>query len=136
MGKRSSRVQQVVDLRGNVRSWLLAGAGCKGREESRGEKPGTKKARRPAAAKQLGGRAEQFGSVPYTGCHTVSPYGGVLGDTAAPQATGWRRADTGPELLLALAATRQALHCSPPPFPTPPPPLHLLSSRQHKGLAG
>ena len=99
---------------------VRARAGCKGRESE--EKPGTKKKAPPLVPGTTAptSRAPLFGSVPYTDtwCHT--PPHGRLYYAIQPLKQPDGGAPT-PGLLLALAATRQALRCSPPPPPSPPP---------------
>ena len=110
---------------------VRARAGCKGRESE--EKPGTKKKAPPLVPGTTAptSRAPLFGSVPYTDtwCHTLPA---VLCHTA-PQATGWRRADTGPALGLGSHPPSSPLLFSSfsSSFSS-----FFSSSRQHKGSAG
>ena len=102
--------------------WLVERAAKGGRAARKS----LERRRRPDDQRQQSSQAAPRSTVWQCAIHSLGlPYSVSIRrcTTAAPQATGWRRADTGPELLLALAATRQALHGSPPPFPpTPPPP--------------
>ena len=117
------RVQQVVDLRGNVRSALLL--------RLSGQEPAAKGGRARKSLERRR-RPHHWCRAPrhqpaalhcLAVCHTLTL--GAIHCRLYYAIQPLKQPDGGaptPGLLLALAATRQALRCSPPPPPPPPPP--------------